>query len=406
MQTSLSSSVRDLLDELSRRGWEWFVRCTHPNTGMVLDRFANFADPAGPVIMSSIAATGFYLSLLPDAVRRGRLAASEAEARAETSLRFAERHIEHVEGVLPHFVDWSTGRRFGASEFSALDTAIFLNGGMVAAGAYPGLGGIVDRLLDRVRWPALVIQEGRRAGQLAYGFDGRTRDRLGASADVRSSENLMPCVLAAGSRTHRVDRRCWYSARIVRSPEAPDVLNPGHALFTSYYGLVWMDLSGLHDAEGVDLWSNARSAALLNRTCCRVHASKGHGTYRADNGSWWGLSAGDSPAGYVARGPLDGDPDGTVWPTAALGSIAWIPDELSADLAAWSGSAWWPRALGRYGLSPFSADRDWIGRDIIGIDIGAFMGVWANVQARAIHALWAGHPVARRGVTALEFSHP
>jgi hypothetical protein len=405
---AVSPQCRERIDHLSRLGWDWFTRCTHPRTGMVLDRFPNFGEPRTPPSMASVASTGFYLTLLPEAVRRGWLTAAEAEGRAGATLRFAVGEVGHVDGILSHFVDWNTGRRAGTSEYSTLDTSIFLNGCMVAAGAYPRLGPLADRLIDRVDWTALVMEraDGRRL--LSYGYDGATRRRLEAAADVRSSENLMACVLAAGARERAIGRHCWYDARVVRSPDAPGVLNPSHPLFTSYYGLAWANLAGLHDADGVDLWGNARAAARWNRDYCRRVAARAHRTYRLESGGWWGLSAGDGPGGYVAPGPVDGgDPDGTVWPTAALGSVAWVPGELSEDVQGWAGSAGWGRALGRYGLSPFSVDREWVGPDLLGIDIGAFMAVWANATTGgALQALWAAHPVARRGLAMLEFSRP
>ena len=85
----------------------------------------------------------------------------------------------------------------------------------------------------------------------------------------------------------------------------PNVINPSHPLFTSQYGLTWPGLQNLHDADGIDLWSNAKDAALLNRAYCRELAAKKFRTYDAPNGGWWGLSAGDGPHGYVAPGPVE-----------------------------------------------------------------------------------------------------
>lgn len=182
------------------------------------------------------------------------------------------------------------------------------------------------------------------------------------------------------------------------------MLNPSHPLFTSQYGLLWADLRGLHDADGIDLSSNARDAALLNRAYCRQIAAGQFRTYQRAEGGWWGLSAGDGPHGYVAPGPVAGDPDGVAWPTAALASVQWIRETLEADLNHWRQSRSWPDVKGRYGLAPLSLDRHWIGSDLIGIDLGCFACANANAADNAIHRLWSSHPVARAGISKLEFS--
>jgi hypothetical protein len=420
VKPDVSPAAIRILDDLFGRGWRWFVDAVHPETGLVLDRSPNGGKRQAKTVGSSVASTGFYLSILPEAVRRDLLTADEAEKRARLSIEFTEQHVDHVEGVLAHFVDWGTGEQHGHCEFSALDTSMFLLGCMVAASAYPRLAAACDRLIDRVDWTKLWVQaDGAEAPLLSYGFHGTTRQPLRGSANVRSSEHLMPCVLAAGSRTHPVTPQCWYNMRIVRAsrtepidgwtpdPELRAVLNPTHPLFTSYYGLAWINVAGLHDADGIDLWSNARVAALLNRAyCCQV-AAKRFKTYADEQGGWWGLSAGDGPKGYVARGPTGGgDPDGTVWPTAALGSTAWVAGELSDDLVRWSSSPAWAKALGPFGLSPFSLDENWFGPDLLGIDLGATLAMWANARANTIHSLWSRHWLAQRGIEALQFSHP
>ena len=101
--------------------------------------------------------------------------------------------------------------------------------------------------------------------------------------------------------------------------EGQTILNPTHSLFTSYYGLGWHMLEGRLDPDGVDLWQNARAAALANRAFCHVAREQ---TYQRKWGAWWGISAGDSPRGYIAPGPVANDAGGTVWPTAAPGGPA------------------------------------------------------------------------------------
>lgn len=429
---AVNAQVAREIDALADDAWAWFLRYTHPKTGLTLDGGANSADAAAPApddpttTQASIAATGFYLGLLAAAVTRGQLGKDDAHARALQTLRFARHNIDHVRGVMLHFVHSDTGARFGQSEYSVLDTAIFLHGAIVAGQAFGGdVANIADEMLDRVEWDRLLTEHKPSDRPImSYGFGGDDRALLPHGADVRSSENLMPLVLAAGSRTHPVDKSCWYNMAVNRNlrvplhgwtppPDLAHVLNPSHGLFTAYYGLCWMNLRGLHDADGLDLWSNARTAALFNRQACRQVWAERFQTYRPANGGWWGLSAGDGPSDqrqrhstYTVPNPIDGDRNGTVWPTAALGAFPWIPAELSQDLPNWRASPWWPRCRGRYGLASFSIDRDWVSGKLLGIDVGSFLLNWWNARLGTVHKLWWEHPVPRQGLHQLEFSHP
>ncbi|HBR34721.1 MAG TPA: hypothetical protein DD734_08805, partial [Firmicutes bacterium] len=54
----------DLLDEVSRRTFNYFWDFTHPETGLVLDKYIDQT-------VASIAATGFGLAALPVGVEKG-----------------------------------------------------------------------------------------------------------------------------------------------------------------------------------------------------------------------------------------------------------------------------------------------------------------------------------------------
>lgn len=393
------------LDDLAHRSFRWLATNCHPSSGMVLDRAANLTWAERPSRMSSIASTGYYLSLLPYAVDRGWITDGHARSVAEQAMRFVLEQVPQHRGLLHHFVDWETGQRWSHSEFSLLDTAIFLNGCIVASEAFDELTHLANIMLDRVEWPYYLTPH-PVTGQplLSFGWTPDAGGKLLSPADVRSSELAMPYFLAVGSRTHPIDPQIWYNTAVVWGEVCGHrLLNPTHALFTSYYGLGWMDLRGLEDRDGIDLNSNARAAALANREYCRSVGSRSFATYQTQTGGWWGLSAGDSPGGYVARGPVGGDPDGTVWPMTALAAVPWIPDIVYEDLPLWQSSDAWPDVCGTYGISPFSLDRRWIWPELIGIDVGSYALSWSNHRDGAVWALWMRHPTALRALERLQY---
>src|SRR5205085_5035096 len=111
--------------------------------------------------------------------------------------------------------------------------------------------------------------------------------------------------------------------------------NADLGLFVFQYGFDLLDLRRWRPPGEVDLFGDARLAALGNRQTCRDLAPA-HGTYR----DFWGLSAGDGPpeAGipftesyrcYAPGGPIDG----TAHVTATLASVARAPEEVLENLA-------------------------------------------------------------------------
>jgi hypothetical protein len=205
----------------------------------------------------------------------------------------------------------------------------------------------------------------------------------------------MAYLLAVGSK-NAIDPQCWYNTTIDRRAVGGfKTLNARHPLFTAVFGMNWHALQGRVDRDRVDLFENARQASLLNRAFCRA-AGKAEPTYSLDEGGWHGISAGDSPTGYRAPGPVPGDAEGVVWPTAAIASLPWITEEIRQDLTRWRNSRAWVLASGPYGLSPFRLGENlWVGSDLIGIDLGSMAASLANYRNRTIWNLWMRHAVAK-----------
>ncbi len=174
--TAQTRPAAEILDDLAGRAFTWFEAYRSPVTGLVADRGPNWRFTGGKAdprkTPCSIASVGYYLSILPDAVKTGRLTEVQARQRAVTAMRFLETHAEHHAGLLHHFLDMETAGVVWNSEFSVLDSSILFNGCMVASVAFGGeVAEAADRLLNRVDWTALLAQE-RRAGRNYWPWPG------------------------------------------------------------------------------------------------------------------------------------------------------------------------------------------------------------------------------------------
>jgi hypothetical protein len=86
---------------------------------------------------------------------------------------------------------------------------------------------------------------------------------------------------------------------------------------------------------------------------------------------------------------------------AALAALPWMA-ELEEEVVKWHGSGHWGEVNGRHGLSPFTLDKDWVGPDLLGIDLGSFGVSVANHRRRTVWELWMRHPVAKSALERLE----
>ena len=114
VQTWAPSSEDDaFLDDLERQACLFFWEQGSPATGQILDRARNDLTGARDRRrMASIAATGFGLTALTIADRRGYLPHAEIVERVRTTLNWHLNSMPEVHGFFYHFTDIETGKRW------------------------------------------------------------------------------------------------------------------------------------------------------------------------------------------------------------------------------------------------------------------------------------------------------
>jgi len=124
-----------MLDGLQRAAFDYFVRHTNRDTGLV-------ADTSRPGSHASIAVVGFALSAYPVGVARGWMTRAAALQRSLAALRFFRNSDQSgtpdstgYRGFYFHFLHLDSGTRAWRCEVSLIDTALLL-AGMLTAAAY------------------------------------------------------------------------------------------------------------------------------------------------------------------------------------------------------------------------------------------------------------------------------
>lgn len=431
-------------EDIERRTFAFFWETANRANGLVPDRWPT---PS----FSSIAAVGFALPCYAVGAERGWCSRAEARDLTLTTLRFFHTApqgpqatgVTGHQGFFYHFLDMKTGLRFRQVELSSVDTTLLLLGILFAGryydGAHPAeqeIRSLADAIYARVDWN-FFRADGRLPLSMGWQPEKGLLDRNWTGYNEGMAVNL----LALGAPVHAAPANlwdawtapypgCWRGEGATRHVAfAP--------LFGHQYSHMFIDFRGIRDAPmraaGLDYFENSRRATYANRAYC-VSNPLGFDGYSADV---WGLTACDGPAGvalpfkgqqrefyaYSARGPVgqpDGRDDGTISPTAALGSLPFAP-EIVVPCAQALLRQHGARIYGRYGfLDSFNPSfRDvrtgsatgtvdpqtgWVARDWLGIDQGPILIQAANHRSDFVWTVMREVPAVRRGLRLAGFT--
>lgn len=433
------------VNELQKRTFDWFVHVTDRERGLTPDRWPTKS-------FCSVAAVGFALTCWPVGVERGWMSRDEARARTLNTVRFFHdapqgpdaRGMTGHKGFFYHFLDMETGHRFGRTELSTVDTTLLLGGMLFAARYFDGLDaeeGEIRRLsqaiYERVEWDWAVV----RPDRISMGWHPET-GYIPADWHI-FNEGMLTLLLAIGSPTHPVPPAVWTEWCSVYDRSWTDKWGPAHLhfapLFGHQYSHMYVDFRGIRDP-----WSRAKTAetgrpfdyfinsqiAVEAQRKYAVDNPMGWAGYSADV---WGLTACDGPGdfkqtlagreraffSYSARGPGDRD-DGTIAPTAAMASMPFAPDAVTACLKTMK-ARYGQGVYTEFGFldsfNPTLTERagqlqhgrivpgvGWVDGDYLGIDQGPIVVMIENHRSDLIWSRMRGEPNLTRGLERAGFT--
>jgi hypothetical protein len=315
--------------------------------------------------------------------------------------------------------------------------------GVLFAGQYYGgddpaereIRDLAQKLYERADWN-FFRSDGRKA--ISMGWHPESGQLIPANW-VGYNEGMFVNILALGSPTHSAPDDLWSQwtskyADFWRG-EGP-TRHVGFApLFGHQYSHIFIDFRGIRDGvmrqAGFDYFENSRRATYANWAWCSVNRMK----WKGYSQRIWGLTACDGPGdfqrrfngelrqfhGYGARGPLiepEGMDDGTIAPTAALGSLPFAPEIVIPTAEAFMKQ---PGLFDRYGFkdsfNPSFAYTDvksesgsvdpkhgWVAKDYLGIDQGPILLQAANYRDDFVWGYMRRVPAIRRGLDLAGFT--
>lgn len=386
------------LEDLTRRGIQFFIDEADPETGLMPDRARADGGPSNNV--ASTASVGFGLTALCIAEKNGWIERFEAYDRANRVLRFLRDKAPQERGHFYHFLDMRSGERQWECEVSNVDTALLMYGVLVVREHFPGteVAKLADELYERVDWPWLVDE---KTGLLHHGWKPET-GILRAVWGHYSEGPPLVLLLGMGSKTHPLPPSVWQAWKrepVEKYAGLTFVQCP--PLFTHQFPQCWFDLRGLNDGQ-LDYFRNGQLATIAMRQWTIDELAKRFPSY---DENIWGLTASDYEGGYTAWGgpPQQGEIDGTVVPAAAAGSLAFEP-RLCVDALKSMREQFGKKGYLKYGfVDAFNPAKGWYNRDVIGIDVGPSVLMAENARTGFVWKTFMSCPEAQAALKAAGF---
>ena len=434
-----STATPDLMTDIQERAFRFFWDTTDAEMGLALDRWPT---PS----FSSIAAIGFALTAYPIGVTHGWITRDQARTRTLATLRFLSTApmgdgatgFSGYKGFFYHFLGVTKGQRFARCELSTIDTTLLLGGVLFAQSWFDGaepveaeIRTLADRLYAAVEWDWAVP----RPPFVSMGWHPET-GFIKSDWNIYN-EGMLLYILALASPTHPLPPSTWAALTKAFEPSWSTKWGDPHLAFAPMFGHqyshLWLDFKGIRDpyiaSKGIDYFENTRRATYAQR----AYAVANPGGWRDYGQDIWGLTACDGPGdfretiggrersffSYSARGPGERD-DGTIAPTAALGSIAFAP-EIVEPAAKAMHARYGQGIYGKYGFfdafnPTLTATTDplrhgkivpgvgWVDSDYLGIDQGPIVCGIENWRTGLVWKTMRRNPHIRRGLERAGFT--
>lgn len=414
------------LEELQRLTFDYFLKETNPDNGLVPDSTREGAP-------CSIAPTGFALAAYPVGVERAFITRDDAIRRTLITLRFFANSPQGPEpdatgymGFYYHFLDMQTGRRALDCELSTIDSTFVIAGALTAAEYFNRdtkdereIRNLAVSLYLRADWQ--WAQNGEETvthgwtpehGFIRYRWEGY-------------NEALILYVLGLASPTHPLPKQsyqAWTSTYEWRSLYGYEFLYAG-SLFIHQLSHMWIDFRGIQDEYmrqiGIDYFENSRRATYIQQQYA-IHNPrdfKGYGEFI------WGLTASDGPGpaleeiegrprqfyDYINRGIPNGPDDGTLAPWAVLASLPFAPEIVLPSIRYFDET--FPEMTSKYGFKcsfnpTYSAasGKGWISKGYYGLDQGPIVLMIENYRSGFTWRLMRNCPYIVTGLRRAGFS--
>ena len=364
----LSKSQQNFLNMVEKKAFEFFWDGTDQTTGL------GDASSIGKKDRISIASEGFGLSSICIADTRGWISHNEAYNRVLKILNSFYKNpndstdfcVQGKEGLFYHFINRKTGKRFGKSEVSTIDSGILMAGILDCMEHFKGtkIEALARKIYLNANWKWYIRSDGAIAGSWS--------PEKGIRGEFRGyNEYILSYLLGLGSPTHPIPDSSWdvyastyhwiqpykeigafLTARSKMRPEA----------YLYQFPACWVDFRGKKD-HYADYWQNGINALEANRKYCLDWAKKNN----YPDKKLWGWTACAGEKRYLG---FSAPYNGTIAPSAVAASLPFIPNYAFPELQ-YMYDQYKDKIWGKYGFTDsFNVAQNWYDQGYISIDEG------------------------------------
>lgn len=398
------ASTDQFLDYVQQANFDYFWYLANPVNGLVPDR-------STPGSACSIAAVGFCLTAIGIGIDHGWISRTQGVARVLTTLSTflngpqgsATSGVIGYNGWFYHFLDMNSALRAGAPELSSIDTTLLMAGVLYAKQYFNGtnsdeasIRSMADTLFNNVNWTWMA----RGSNAVSMGWLPESGFLNGNW--IGYDEGMILYCLGLGTATNPLPASAWsyWTGGYVWGSNYGESYVQFGPLFGHQYSHCWIDFRHVSDsymlAHNTTYFENSRRASLAQHT----YAIQNSGSPYYYSTLVWGLTACDGPSGYTARGlPPGGSDDGTIAPTAAGGSIAFVPEYSVPTLQKFYSNGFRQKIWTAYGFcDAFNIGQAWFDNAELGIDQGPIVIMIENYRTQKVWRLFMQNPEVQRGL--------
>ena len=386
----------ELFDAVQEGTFKYFWDFAHPDSGTIREGYTHWWD------LSATGGTGMGLMALVVGSERGFISREESSERTLQIVTFLEDKVPRFHGAWPHWFNGSTGAviPFSAQDDGAdlVETAILLQG-MLVSRQYFDQDNVeeteirtrVNRMWESVEWDWFL-----HGGNTLY-WHWSPNYQWDVNLPIQGyNEALITYILAIASPTNPIPSSTYYDGWAAWNYANGKPVY-GHRqwvgtalyypLFLTHYTFMTLDPRNLRD-NFCNYYENSRNIALIHH----AYAVENPNGFEGYGPNVWGQTASVNPWGYNAHSPMNDN--GTITPTAAIGSIPFTPDESITALQYFYGdlgtSAW-----GEYGFVDafnLTEEPDWYSDTWLAINQGPILVMIENHRTGLIWDLFMSSP--------------
>jgi hypothetical protein len=401
-------SDEELLDMVQEYTFRYFWDFAHPASGMIRER-----NTSGNTV--TIGGTGFGVMAILVGIERGFISRQQGLERLQLMSAFLE-NADRFRGAFPHWMNGNTGATI---PFSAMDNGgdlvetAFLIQGLLTARAYFDRDDAGETLLrEKITeiWEAVDWAWYRQNNQNLLYWHWSPNFGFAMNLPLRGwNETMIAYVLGIASPTHPIPVNLYHTGWAGSQNFTNGFTYFGHVLplgellggplFFAHYSYLGFDPRHKRDAYA-HYWMQNRNQTLINRAYC-INNSGGFAGYGENS---WGLTASDDPlVGYLAHEPHPSRDNGTIAPTAALGSMPYTPGESMGALKHFyrelGQRLWGP--MGFY--DAFNLSQNWYATSYLAIDQGPIINMIENHRSQLLWELFMTNPEIQPALDAIGF---